>query len=111
MHADTLNFCNVTFFFIHSFLPLSHSPLRFLFAFYFLSFFIKIKKCFYTCHEGSGGVAPRILYLDAGDDWSVSRSFRFFFRKYAPGGSLLEPWWTSESAWVICCGVETSLWA
>ena len=61
------------------------TPTLFIFVFFF--FFCKDKREFsvYTRHEGSGGVAPRMLYLDTGGDWSVSRPFRFFFRKNAPG--------------------------
>jgi len=96
-------------FFIHSFLCLIHS-----YAFYFFCLlFCKEKRelCVCTRYEGSGGVAPRLLYLDTGGDWSNSRPFRFFFRKNVPGDNWLEAWSTPESALVICCSVETSLWA
>lgn len=89
--------------------PVSFTPTLFIFCLFFCK--VKRESFFCTCLEGSGGIAPLILYLVTVGDWSVSRAFRFFFREDAAGCSWVEAWWTPESAWVIWCDLGSSLCA
>jgi len=52
-------------------------------------------------YEGSGAIAPHILNLGIGSEWSAARAGRLTTGIKTPVRIKLEDWWVTEPVWKI----------